>query len=1533
MLQIRFLGRFDVRVEGKPLAISTRAAQSLFAFLVLNSGTLHRREKLAGLLWPDTSDENARRSLRQELWRLRKALAAQSTDEANALSADELTVSFLPRADFWFDVQELEQALAPDVPLNERINRVAVFQGELLPGFYEDWVLLEREHVQAVYETQMRELLEHLIAGQHWQSAVGWAEKWIAFGQTPESAYRALMLTYAMLGDRAQCVAAYERCKTALAKDLNVEPSPETQALYEELLRGDTMASVSLNAPRVFIGKSALHDAPPTPGEPPFKGLEFFDEADAGLFFGREQVVEKLAQSVRAQNFLVVVVGASGSGKSSIVRAGLVPALKNLSLAPSSSQGEGRGEVWNIFVMTPTAHPLEALAVTLTRDSESVTPTATLLDDLAHDPRALQLWLRRQDANRRSPIANRDSALTIRDTPYEIRHTLLVVDQFEELFTLCREDFEREQFIDNLLDALRVDAGNGASRSRMLTLVLTLRADFYSHLAQYPELREIVSQHQEYIGAMNVEELRRAIEEPARRANWEFEPGLADLILRDVGDEPGALPLLSHALLETWKRRSGRAMTLKGYHEAGGVRGAIAQTAETTYEQLNVEQQQIARNIFMRLTELGVGTEDTRRRAEIRELEIRDREETRRVLTKLADARLITTHQDTAEVAHEALIREWARLREWLNEDREGLTLHRHLTEAANEWALMERDPSALYRGARLAQARELMANELVSTDWANEIHAQRINELGTTELGSNGIPRMNELERAFLEASEKQEEREARERGEQRERELLAAQKLAETEQRANKSLRRRALYLAGVFALTIGLAVLAFVLMGIAQNQSAIAKASSTQTQSLALSSAAQLAANRGNPELGLAFALAANRLNPPAIEAQAPLADLAYTPGLQHVFTGHTSAVDKLAYRPDGKTVLSAGNSGDNSLILWDLSSGKIIRRFTGHTDAIWALAMSPDGKMALSGSSDTTMILWDVETGQAIRQFQGHSKAIWFVALSDDGKTALSISDDESWILWDLATGQILHRVAEQTDLFNAGLSLDGKTLLGGYKDGKLALLEVSTGKVIRTFEGPNSTPAHSDVETWIEFSPDGKTALSSSVDKTIALWDVASGQLIRRFTGHKDSVSMVRFAPDGKTAISGGGSGTSFSNILDKSIIWWDLSTGQIIHRFEGPQPIITALAFSPDGKTMLSGSDDKTVVLWGLSSGAETHRLTDHTSAVNAVAYSPDGRRGISGAADGNVVVFDTTNGNVVRRISGESIVNALAFSPDGKNILSGTVDGTLILVDANTGQTLHRFEGHSSPVSSVVFSPDGKTALSGSVDRTLILWDIATGKSLRRFEGHTNAINSVAISADGKHALSGGYDRAVILWDISAPLNTSAAKGQLLKRFAEQASVVNSVAFSPDGKTALFGLADGNIVHWDIERDLEILHFIGHEGAVKSVAFSPDGKTAISGGLDNAVIVWDVASGQAIRHWLGHQDTVNTVAFSPDGKAALSGSADKSVRVWRIDSLDELMAWTQTHRIVSEIPCDKRAQYNLTPLCDASSATPTSTP
>jgi tetratricopeptide (TPR) repeat protein len=443
-----------------------------------------------------------------------------------------------------------------------------------------------------------------------------------------------------------------------------------------------------------LVGEAEARDIesiPPEPGDPPFLGLQYFDEKDASRFYGRENLTARIIGRLHRNRFLAII-GASGSGKSSVVRAGVIPALKRGErLADGSLPPTDSGQ-WEYRTMAPGAHPLETLATLLQAGSGTIDALQALREKLAQDPQSLGLAVRQLLAQNSH------------------KHLLLVIDQFEELFTLCRSAEERQAF-SNCLTSV-VDPND----HQPVTIVITLRADFYAQVARFEGLREWIAQHQEFIGAMNRSELFRAIVQPLAQEGWKIQEGLVEVILDDVGYEPGALPLLSHALLETWKRRRGRTLTLSGYNEAGGVRGAIAQTAETVFlRRLSPEQQPIARMIFIRLAELSDDAQDTRRRAEFSELITRSTDELmiEVVLDILTDSRLVTL--DTVEpgsvrvveVAHEALIREWSTLRNWLETDRQALILHRQLTNSTQDWIKLNRDSGLLYRGARLAQVQD----------------------------------------------------------------------------------------------------------------------------------------------------------------------------------------------------------------------------------------------------------------------------------------------------------------------------------------------------------------------------------------------------------------------------------------------------------------------------------------------------------------------------------------------------------------------------------------------------------------------------------------------------------------------------------------------------------------------------------------------------------------------------------------------------------------------------------------------------------
>lgn len=455
-------------------------------------------------------------------------------------------------------------------------------------------------------------------------------------------------------------------------------------------LSGDFRGAV-INIKSTLVGAADIRDIenlPPEPGDSPFLGLQHFGEQDAGRFFGREQLTARIVGRLRRTDFLAII-GASGSGKSSIARAGVIPALRSGAPLADGALPPKNSPQWAIHVFTPTAHPIEALAAVLTSHTGSLTAMSTLQSELNENPKALSFATRQLLAQQSRP------------------RLFLVIDQFEELYTLCRSDEERQAFIENLLNA--VDPDN----QQPLSVLITLRADFYAHIARHDRLREVISQHQEFIGAMSKDELVSAIDRPLAQGNWKIQEGLIEVILDDIGYEPGALPLLSHALLETWRRRRGRTLTLSAYTESGGISGAIAKTAETVFRQsLSPEQQPIARMIFLRMAELGEDIQATRRRASFDELITRSTDEfvIAAVIDILVDARLVTTgltkpeETKIVELAHESLIREWPTLRQWLEEDREGLILHRQLTDATNDWIKFGKDPGMLFRGARLQQ-------------------------------------------------------------------------------------------------------------------------------------------------------------------------------------------------------------------------------------------------------------------------------------------------------------------------------------------------------------------------------------------------------------------------------------------------------------------------------------------------------------------------------------------------------------------------------------------------------------------------------------------------------------------------------------------------------------------------------------------------------------------------------------------------------------------------------------------------------------
>ena len=762
----------------------------------------------------------------------------------------------------------------------------------------------------------------------------------------------------------------------------------------------------------------------------------------------------------------------------------------------------------------------------------------------------------------------------------------LGVDQFEELFTLCRDETERQAFIDNLMTAASQPDG-------CVCVVLTLRADFYAQCAPYPALRQALANQQEYIGPMSAADLRRAIEEPARRGGWELEPGLVDVLLKDLGAdslhlaEPGALPLLSHALLETWQRRRGRTLTISGYLATGGVRGAIAETAEVVFQdEFDAHQQGIARSIFLRLTELGDDEvpAETRRRATFAELihKPEDAAAVREVLTRLADARLIVTDQEVAEVAHEALIREWPTLRGWLEESRDGIRLHRHLTLAAEGWLRQGRDPGELYRGARLAQALEWAQSQ------PDELNAQ---------------------EREYLEASQALAEHEVVERETQRQRELEAAHTLAETQSQAATQLRRRALCLSAALILTLGMAAVAL-FFGVRSRQSAQEALAASRLASTRELAGAAINSLEVDPERGILLALQAisttRKVDGSVLpEAEEALHRALLASHLRLVLSGHEYGVLTAAYSPDGQRLATI--SIDGTTKVWDAASGVELFSMPGSTepgDALGSqrLAYSPDGTQLVTGDRDLVKI-WDADTGAEIATFSGHSGEVWAVAFSPDGDRIASAGVDATARIWDAATGEtLLILPGHEAAIEGLAFSPDGDRLATAGDDGKIKIWDTVSGELLFELVNP-AGPFYS-----VAYSPNGQY-LTSGSDDGIKVWEADTARQVLTIPV---VAGNIVFSPDGSRLAAQTGSVAKV----------WDAQTGREQLTLAGHADWIMSLAFSPDGERLVTTSLDRTARVWDIMPDEEVLTLS---GSGHLTAYSPDGTLLATDAADGSL--------------------------------------------------------------------------------------------------------------------------------------------------------------------------------------------------------------------------------------------------------------------------------------------------------------------
>lgn len=1218
---------------------------------------------------------------------------------------------------------------------------------------------------------------------------------------------------------------------------------------------------------------------PPAPGQPPYKGLQYFSEEDAALFFGREKWIARLVTRLQNCRFLAVV-GASGSGKSSIVRAGVIPVLKGQKDILEIEFKPPHTENWPILIITPGSHPFEALASSFSPKA-SLTELRALAETLKNDPEALESSVRLLASRSRSD------------------HVLLVVDQFEELFTQLVDPEEQKIFINALMRAANPD------RSGTLVLIIILRADFYANCAEFDSLRSALSQHQEYIGAMNEEEIKRAIEEPALRQGWHFEPGLVDLIVKDAGHEPGALPLLSHALLETWRNRQGHTMTLESYSESGGVKGAIAKTAEIVYNQrLSPPQQNIAKQIFLRLTNLEQAAQETRRRASLEELiSSSDQVESiEKVINLLAESRLITVESNGIEVAHEALIREWPKLRGWLEENREGLRIHHRLTDASQEWYRMGKDEGLLYRGLRLQEAQE----------WA--------------EANSNSL---NSLEAAFLQASLDYRRRKQEEREEQHRRELEAAQKLiaaeklrAEEQSASAKKLRKREQLLryALIGAATLALIAVTFAIIANDAYQKAnynqsIAQAASTQaigeafirstaesnalTQSR-LSQIRELSARsrsvlERDQDLSLLLGAQAIQLSTTygikiPEEAPSALYQALTNANFYAVLRGHTDAIQMAVFSPDGLKIATA--SLDKTAMVWGID-GRRLAVLKGHAGELNSITFSPDSKWILTSSNDDTAKIWQVN-GTLERSLDGHENDVLSAVFSPDGEKVLSISTDATARIWDIRKNSYVILKGHENSVLSGAFSPDGSLVLTTSSD-KSARLWKLDGTLVSTMVGHDS---------WVvsgQFSPDGQKILTASWDGTAKIWKL-DGSLLVSLEGHESSIYSAYFNSDGTKVVTAGADniakvwsvdGKHLADIkghtqqiqkaifspdgkiiatasLDNTVRLW-LEDGTPLSILHGHVGFAYDVSFDRSGKSLVTASGDLTARIWHLSQ--LVHLIQGHYGAATSACFSPDGTSLMTAATDGFVRIWNQ-DGIKQYEFYTNGPINKAVFNNDGKKILVALNKNIAEIYDLE-GNLLASLIGHTAKVNDAQFSPDGLLAVTASADGTAIIWT-KDGARITTLKGHKAPVSSVSFSPDGKLILTASEDGTARFWTLD---------GTLLPLVLQHPDGIGSARFNPDGTKILTAGWDGIIYLWKID-GTKMAQFSGHTASVISAEFSPDGQLIISASIDGTARLWSI-NGEVITTLEGHTGWLNSAMFSIDGSRIVTSSWDGTVRLW----------------------------------------------
>ncbi|MCP2196875.1 WD40 repeat [Lentzea flava] len=946
---------------------------------------------------------------------------------------------------------------------------------------------------------------------------------------------------------------------------------------------------------------------------------------------------------------------------------------------------------------------------------------------------------------------------------------------------------------------------------------------------------------------MTTDELRKAITQPAVEVGCALETGLVARLIADATGEPGVLPHVSHALLETWHRKRGNTLTLTSYHESGGIARAVANTAENAFTGLDERQQAQARQIFLRLVNPGDGTEDTKRHVKRSELAADE------VVEHLANARILTVDDDSVEISHEAVIRSWPRLKDWLAEARDDLRVHRRLTAAAADWEAHGRDPGSLYRGVPLTRA----------TEWA------------AREPGA-----LNAEEQAFLDASK------------------AAAQHDLDTEKRRTTTLRRVVALLAALLLL----ATTATVFAVRAQRQT-------TEQRTIALAQKAIAEANGlqdRDPGLASQLRLAAYRLTGLPVARDSLLSTFA-APQVT-VVPGHTDATSYALFSPDNKLMATAAD--DKALIVWDASDPHHpteLGRVRAGDNATHNMAFSPDGKTLATANWDGRIHLFDLtDPRKPVEKARvtGHDGQVQAVQFTPDGRTLVSSGQDRTIRIWDISGPATLVRTIQAHDQLVHGISLNraGTTIASGSWDGTVKLWDLATGAHLSTID-PTTGPFSVDA---VAFSPDGRILATAADNGDVQLWDVTDPRDPKQITvatGHLFSVHTLAFSPDGKFLASGGG---------DKTTRVWDVTDPRDVRlatALAGHTDTLWSVNFSPDSQRMVTATTDAEVRVLDLANLNYAH----HKRTVWKLDYDKRGRYFATVSSDGTIKLWRPQDRHAeeiasLPKLTPDDEAITVELHPDRDVLFGSTMAGNVLwdVSDRDHPRELSRAITSGATIVVAAFSNDGKTLAASDQNGTIGLWNVTDPANPVKTGSFsvpkTDTVWQIEFSQDDRTLVIANGSRELQLWDVRNPAAPRAhpalrtddnpdpiRRGGQAGREEVMTVVIHGtvMAFANMGSSgALYDISDPAQ-----PRRLGSLPNDG--GPLQRLAFSPDGTMLAAGTTDDLVRVWDVRDARnsqlrAVLH--GHTERVWGVAFAPDNRTLATAGADRTVRVWDID-------------------------------------------